>query len=542
MWKSLLLVAALAAIIGAPFALKPKENLVTAADRTLVVITPHNEAIRYEFARAFRDYYRTKHGQTVRIDWRVIGGTSEIGRYLASEFETAFANHWRTFQGQPWTDEVRGAFADPRVQPAESPASDAPAQKARRAFLESNVGIGIDLFFGGGSFDFDRQAKAGRLVDCGLLAKRPEWFGDQAIPPRLGGEEAYDPEGRWIGTVLSGYGICSNRDVLARLHVKQPPAQWTELAKPVFFRQLALADPTKSSSAGKAYEMLVQQLMQQAAGSGALDTATAAESKAAEARAKSVGWNDALATLIKLGANTRYFSDTSQKPAVDVGAGDAAAAMSIDFYGRQEAEASATRGGENRVAFVSPAGGTSYGVDPIALLRGAKEPDLAKEFIEFVMSPEGQKLWNYKRGEPGGPVKFSLRRLPVRPDLYSDEHRPHLSDPGVRPYEQVGDFVYRPEWTGKLFQTLGFLIRVMCQDSHDELAEAWKAVQDNGFPTEATRTLLDVSRVTYAEASGPIRQAIESKDKILEVRLAKELGDHFRAQYLRAAQLAREKK
>ena len=225
-----------------------------------------------------------------------------------------------------------------------------------------------------------------------------------------------------------------------------------------------------------------------------------------------------------------------------MGAGDAAAAMSIDFYGRQEAEASAIRGGQGRVAFEAPVGGTSYGVDPIALVRGAREPDLAKEFIEFVMSVEGQKLWNYRRGEPGGPEKFSLRRLPVRPDLYTEEHRPHLSDPTVRPFEQVGDFVYRPEWTGKLFQTLGFLIRVMCQDAHDELAEAWQAVRDNDFPTEATRTLLDVSRVSYAETSGPIRSALASRNKIAEVRLAKELGDHFRAQYLRAAGLARERK
>ena len=43
-------------------------------------------------------------------------------------------------------------------------------QMARRAFLTSDViGIGIDLFFGGGSYDFAQQAAAGRLVDSGFI-------------------------------------------------------------------------------------------------------------------------------------------------------------------------------------------------------------------------------------------------------------------------------------------------------------------------------------------------------------------------------------
>ena len=37
-------------------------------------------------------------------------------------------------------------------------------QEARKAFLDSDVGVKIDLFFGGGSFDFEQQAKAAGLV------------------------------------------------------------------------------------------------------------------------------------------------------------------------------------------------------------------------------------------------------------------------------------------------------------------------------------------------------------------------------------------
>lgn len=542
MLKPLLLVAGLVAIVGAPFALKPKVNLLVEADRTLVIITPHNESIRTEFARGFREYYKAKHNQTVRLDWRVIGGTSEITRYLTSEYEAPFANHWRNELKRGWTDDVAKSYANPQIKLPEDPAMDTPTQAARRAFLVSNVGIGIDLFFGGGSYDFDIQARAGRLVDCGVLQRHPEWFGEAGIPQSLGGENYYDPNGHWVGTVLSGYGICSNLDALKRIGITQAPTNWARLAAPAYRRQLALADPTKSSAAAKAFEMLIQQQMSELLAERRATAKPNADLKALEDAARDEGWARGMQLLIKLGGNTRYFSDTSQKPSIDVGAGDAACAMAIDFYGRQEAEASARRTAEPRVVFLAPSGGTSYGVDPIGLLRGAKEPELAKEFIDYVLSIEGQKLWNYKRGTPGGPEKFSLRRLPIRPELYGPEHQPYVNDAEVRPFEEARNFTYRADWTGHLFRPMSFVIRVMCQDSHDELKEAWRAVIAAGMPPEATKTLLDVSRVDYAAVNGHIRKTLASAEKIDEVRLADDLGSHFRAQYLKATELAKARK
>lgn len=542
MLKNLLLLAGLAAIVGAPFALKPKVNLVVEADRTLVVITPHNEAIRSEFARGFRKYFQAKHRQTVRIDWRVIGGTSEITRYLTSEYETSFLNHWTNVLGREWTAEVAKSYADPAIRLPENAATDTPAQAARRAFLASKVGIGIDLFFGGGSFDFELQGRAGRLVNCEVLERHPEWFGEACIPQALGGETYYDPNGLWVGTVLSGYGIVSNLDALRRIGINQAPTRWASLAAPAFRRRLALADPTKSTAAAKAFEMLIQQQMNDVLQERRALARAGADDRKLEEEARDEGWKRAMQLLIKLGGNTRYFSDTSQKPPIDVGSGDAACAMSIDFYGRQEAEASARRTAEPRVIFLSPSGGTSYAVDPIALLRGAREGDLAREFIDYVLSLEGQKLWNYKHGQPGGPEVYSLRRLPIRPELYQPEHQPFVNDAEVRPYDEARNFTYRREWTGHLFRPLAFVIRVMCQDAHDELKEAWREVIANGMPPEATRTLLDVTRVDYSAVSGHIRKTLASAEKIDEVRLADDLGTHFRAQYEKAAQLAREKR
>jgi hypothetical protein len=51
----------------------------------------------------------------------------------------------------------------------------------------------------------------------------------------------------------------------------------------------------------------------------------------------------------------------------------------------------------------------------------------------------------------------------------------------------------------------------------------------------------DMSAVSYPEMNGRIRQALNSRDKVDEVRLASSLADVFRRQYARAADIARGK-
>jgi iron(III) transport system substrate-binding protein len=521
--KNAALVFAFVAVVLGPLLLREKEDAAQRADETLVIVTPHNEATRHEFSRAFEAAHFAKTSRRVRVDWRTIGGVSEIARYLESQYLAAFQNHWTNTLRQPWSEQVRASFDNPRVQSNETPAG-----AARRAFLESNVTCGMDLFFGGGAFDFIQQAAAGRLVDCGVIAAHPELFNERAIPQNLSGEPMWDAQGRWVGACLASFGICYNVDALARLGIGEPPAQWADLADPKYFGQIALADPTQSGSVGKTFEMLIQQQMLQSA-----------ENRAPETQALRDGWTRALQLIQRISGNARYFTDSGAKIPFDVEMGDAAAGMCIDFYGRFQSEAVRKPDGSSRLQYVSPRGGSSVGADPIGLLRGAPHAELAREFIEFVLSNEGQKLWNFKVGAPGGPAKYALRRLPIRPELYAPEFAPFRSDPGVNPYEQAKSFVYHEQWTSPLFRVISFIVRVMCIEPHDELREAWRALIAAGFPPEATRTFHELSAVTYEIAGTQIRDTLRSPQRIDQVRLAKELGDHFRAQYRRATELAR---
>lgn len=532
--RHLPLLLALVAILLAPILLRPRGDLARRpGERSLVIITPHNESIRFEFGRAFREHHLARTGEQVRIDFRTPGGTSEIGRYVAAEYFNAFQRHWTQALGHRWSKDVETSFDNPKVELDNTPADDTLAQQARRAFLASNVSSRIDLFFGGGVYDFEQQARAGRIVESGFVAAHPELFHDGAIPQSAGGEPYWDPKGRWIGTVVSSFGICSNVDALHRLKIDPPPQRWADLADPRYSREIALANPTQSSSVNRAFEMLIQQQMWEAV------QARDPEQMAASPAALSEGWSRAMQLLMKIGANARYFTDTSTKVSLDVEAGEAAAGMTIDFYGRFQSEAVRRSDGTSRLQYVNAAGGTSVGADPIGLFRGAPEPELARAFIGFVMSLEGQKLWNWKVGAPGGPTRYALRRLPLLPALYAPEFRPLRSDPDVNPYELAQQFTYHEKWTAPLFRPIAFIFRVMCIDTHDELTDAWQTLIARGMPVEALAVFSEVGAVDYAAASGRIREAL-SGTKIQEVQLAKELADHFRAQYRHAAEVALE--
>ena len=326
-------VLALVAVILVPVTLRPRQTVSAAADETLVIITPHNEAVRYEFGRAFASAHLGKTGKSVRIDWRTPGGTSEIARYLSSEYLGAFRYFWETKLNHPWNAAVQAGFDNPR----QAPGDGTPEGSARNQFLDSKVSCGIDLMFGGGSFDFAQQASAGRLVNCGMLAAHPEIFGKEgAIPQTLEGEPFWDPKGRWVGAALAAFGICYNTDVLARLGIGTPPVEWRDLANPRLQASVALSDPTQSGSTAKAFEMLVQEQIARADGD------------------PSKGWQAAMRLIQRIAANARYFTDSASKVPWDVESGDAAAGMVIDYYGRFQSESVRRHDGTSRLGYVTP--------------------------------------------------------------------------------------------------------------------------------------------------------------------------------------------
>jgi spermidine/putrescine-binding protein len=281
----------------------------------------------------------------------------------------------------------------------------------------------------------------------------------------------------------------------------------------------------------RAFELLIQQQMQQVISS--------ADPSMPSEKVRQQGWEKGWQLIMRLCANARYFTDSASKIPQDVGQGDSVAGMCVDFYGRSFSDELMRDDGTSRLRWIAPAGGSSLSGDPIAVMRGAPNPMVAQAFVEFVLSDAGQILWNAKPGTENGPVSKALRRMPVRRDIYTPENRSRFSDGEMNPYEATGEFVYKPELTGKAFGTIRSLVRIVGIDSHEEMKSAWKALREANFPPDAMKVFFDVSVLEYQSMSlGDPR--LGSGDALDAAARASELGAHFRAQYQRAEAMARD--
>jgi ABC-type Fe3+ transport system substrate-binding protein len=481
-----IILALLVLIVAAPILLRRETATASAgsADDRLTIITPHHETIRKEFGNAFAEWWKKRTGRSIYVDWRTPGGTSEIRMVL-----------------------------------------DAGYKAAKETGRE---GIGIDVFFGGGEPDFSGQSKQGRLARLEVFAKHPEWFGEHgAVPRSFTGETYYTASEDWVGCCLSRFGICYNPEELARLGVPAPQS-WEDLGNPRLAGAVALADPTKSGSVARAFELLIQSQIMKCLAEGKDPRQAVAD-----------GWQQGLQLIQRMSANARYFTDSASKIPWDVGQGDAAAGMCIDFYGWSYHEDMMGKDGKSRVEWVAPSGGASLSADPVAVLRGAPRGDIAQAFVEFCMSPEGQRLWSGKPGSPGGPREHALLRTPIRRDLYQADDLKNSAMPGERPYENIGGFSYHKEWTGAAFNTIRNLVRVMCLDSHEEMKSAWLAMRDAGFPPDAMAVFQDVSAVTYLSSGKHGDAALDSPDALVAAARGAELGKWFRQNYRKAEAIAK---
>lgn len=524
--------------LSGPFLLRSRESgSLMAGGRRLVIISPHDQRVRSEIAGAFSRYWLERTGEKVDIDWRIPGGSSEIFMLIKSEYLAAFRQMLEA-QGDSWSSEIAAAFASS----GSSTKGSVAAEKARSQFLASDVGIGIDVLFGGGASDFQQLADAGYLVAgesalgtgiAGIRQRHADWFSETTIPESFAGERYRDTRDRWVGVVLASFGIIYNRDVYRELGNLPAPTEWNDLASPKLAGHLALADPTKSGSVAKAFELMVQQQMLES-----YRRRVAVGDLNAEAHAIEEGWLSGIRLIQRLSGNSRYFTDSAGKIGLEVARGDAAAGMAIDTYGRTLRDYVRDDQGESRVGYVTPRNGTSLSVDPVALLRGAPDPKLATAFIEFLLSPEGQKIWSLRPGVAQGPKTFALRRFPVRRDLYSEEQKRLSADPSADPYAEVTGFTYHPEWTQVLFPALRFVIRVTCVDPHDELARAWHAIVRGGIRPDALRAFHDLDGLTLTDVRENLLPVLKQRDKVREMDLARQIGNRFRLRYLEAERLA----
>lgn len=445
-----------------------REVKVRAADLELFVITPHQEAIRREFAEAFSRYHQLHFGQSVNIDYRTYG-TGDISKYFR--------------------------------------------ERARTTYLQTHD-FGVDVVWGGGDSFFDAELKRpGYLEQLDL----GQGVLQQIYPqPLLGGLPLYDlaDDGpMWFGTALSGFGIVYNRDVVRHLGLPKPKT-WADLADGRYAGWIALADPTRSYSARAAYMAIIERAMADAAERG---------------ESEDLGWAEGMGQIRQIAANARLFTDSASVVPIMVSQGDAAAGMAIDFYGRSQAAAV----GLERMGYVEPVNATVINPDPIALVKGAPNRQLAEQFIRFVLSPEGQMLWAARPGTPRGPASSALWRQPVRQDVYAD-----MSDfvMPMNPFVAASRFNKSSARQGT-WRIFGELIQMSCIDLLDELVQTRQAILRSPRARELDARL---ARFPFDQ-----REALERQEQWRKATPARRLElqrnwtETFREEYRRLRELAK---
>ena len=362
---------------------------------------------------------------------------------------------------------------------------------------------GVDVVWGGGEDLFSQQLKEPGYLQSVDLS--PEVMAAAFPKPDIAGVPLYDKDRHWYGTALGSFGIVYNKDVLRYLGLPEPKS-WDDLTDPRYRGYIIMADPTRSSSARTAFMAIVEKQMALAKEAGGTEDA---------------GWARGMGLIRQISANARVFTDASSSVPSVVGSGDAAAGMAIDFYGRTQVEMS----GESRVGYVEPAEATIVNPDPIAVVKGAANKELAVRFIEFIVSPEGQRLWNYRVGAPGGPKQTTLRRLPIVPSVYADQT--HFTDK-VNPFEIAGSFNTKRERTGT-FKTLGEQIQVSCIDVLSELRETRKLILASPNAAELDRKL---GMFPFDQKEAMLRQkALGSAKPLQRLELIRTWEQQFKAEY-----------
>ena len=531
----------LAAVLALPFLFRTGNSGVSGLlekHDTLVVISAHSEPMKYEFEVGFRKYYKAKFNRNIVIDWRAPGGTSDIVRYISDRYEAEFRFYWESDPSNPpWNANIAAAYKNPNT--LSDPHANAEAKLARKKFLESNVGIGIDVFAGGGTYEHSRQARIGYGVDGGMKKRHPEFFRPEIMPQRFGGDDIYETDGKFYGVCLSSFGICCNTDRIREMGAPMPK-RWSDLGRPEFFNTLVAADPTKSGSANKCFEIIVQQAMHEAV--------TPRNAPKPPAEQLDRGWADGMNLIKRIIANARRITDSAGKVTRDVAAGEGAVGMAIDFYGLTEQEWNEFLLGEGKsvIRYIAPEGGTAVSADPVQLLRGAPHREAAEAFLDFLVGPEGQKLLDFKVGTPGGPVKYALRRSPVRKDLFGAKYRQFRSDPDYDPYEAGLSFTYRGDWTGRYFTMIRILIRCIALDVQDELRTAWQEIIRAGGPEKVPQAYAEFCKLPFAYREAPeaasLLRVSRTRTAVQVAAACREWSDQARAQYMKAAELAREGK
>lgn len=268
-----------------------------------------------------------------------------------------------------------------------------------RAF-EKATGIKVEVV---------RMSSGEVLARVEAEAKNPQasiWFGgpavDQIAAKKKGLLEPYkspnawsmplafkDPDGYWTGFYFGAIGFASNTEQLKELGV-EPPTSWYDLLKPEFKGRISLAYPYTS---GTAYTVLASLV--------AL-----------------MGEDEAFEYWKKLHKQIHHYNKSGSACVTQVGLGEVTVGIA---FAHDVIKKGISKGYPVTLSF--PKEGTGYEVGAMSIIKGGPEPELAKKFIDWMLTAEAQNLMK------------QWYRIPLNPEAEVAEGSVKMGDVKVVPMD-----------------------------------------------------------------------------------------------------------
>ncbi len=201
-----------------------------------------------------------------------------------------------------------------------------------------------------------------------------------------------DADHYWTGVYVGVLGFCSNQGVLDDLGV-DVPTSWDDLLAPKLKGQVSTAHP---STSGTAFTTLWTQVTRLG------------------------GVDPAFEYMTQLHQNVLQYSKSGTAPGQIAGRGEAAVGLvfSHDCVKYKEE-------GMDDLVVSFPEDGTGFEVGGVALVRGGKNPDAAKAYVDWAISAEAQEI---------GPTVGSYQ-LHTHPDAATDDRMVDLGSVNLVDYD-----------------------------------------------------------------------------------------------------------
>jgi ABC-type Fe3+ transport system substrate-binding protein len=323
------------------------------------------------------------------------------------------------------------------------------------------------------------------------------------IPAKIGNFPIHDPDGKYFGFAISGYGLMWNKNYL-KAHKLPAPKEWTDLTNPRLYNHLVISAPSRSGTTHLTVETILQ----------------------------AYGWDKGWALLLNSGGNMGSITERSFGVPEAVISGQYGIGVVIDFFGL-----SAIASGQP-VEFAYPSL-TSVVPASVGIVKGAPNPQEARAFVNYLLSEAGQM------------VLFApeIARLPVIPELYAKAPKDY-PNPFVK---KLGGVEFNDELSSSRRDVVNSLYDHIITYRHKELREAWKAVygaeetlakskspgvsQGKNLTTEARKLLAQVPITDKRAADKEVAGAFRSKSG-LKSQLETEWENFARSNYGKAKELA----